>query len=192
MLYFVTYENAVGGLFTYLSRNEQIDNLLSLTSRNIIWHGIVTDTWRNSPLIGFGYQMLSEFGISYNSQEYGFIRTNAHSTFVQTFAGLGLMGLLLLLWQIVKTGKVLYILSFINIKDNQHQKGAFELLLLFVGCIISSISEFGIAGMTTPVVPVYLIVTVYTTYLAEHNMLVLERNNRRMTTEYSFGRNDVI
>lgn len=170
LLYLLTVDQSVIDQFvSYFLRDDSVENLRTMSSRTRIWEEVIAQTWEESPLLGYGYQMLSDKGIYFFSYEYGFERSNAHSTFVQTFAGLGIIGLLLLVWHITVIARTLVVLSFK--REGSHQDDFFELLILYICCIIASITEFGIVGMTTPVVPVYLIISVYCTYWAKRTIM---------------------
>ena len=144
-------------------RNQKIEEFLSLTGRVAFWKVLIVDTLSESPILGYGYQMMSYDGLSKNFTDLGYSRSNAHNTFVQTFTGLGLVGLMLLLYHLLK---VTQSFNYVNkrISGNVKER-VFELVIIVVVCILASITQYGIVGMTTPVVPIYLMAIMLITYL---------------------------
>jgi O-Antigen ligase len=150
------------GIFGYLLREQELEDLLRLTERTRFWEALIVDTWHQNPFLGYGYQMLSENGIVKDFPNYGYSISNAHNTFVQTFVGLGLVGLMLLLYQLLKTFKVLGIIYMKAAR--QERDSVFELLIIVFVCLVSSLAQYGIVGMTTPIVPAYMMAVTLITY----------------------------
>ena len=94
--------------------------------------------------------------------ERGYSISNAHNTFIQTFVGLGIVGLLLLMYHLVK---VLTSLRYVYRCSNRNEKDmVFELFVVITVCILASLTQFGIVGLTTPIVPAYFMAIMLITY----------------------------
>lgn len=146
----------------YILRGQQLDDLLRLTERVRFWSYLVSDTFNESPLLGYGYQMLSTNGIIKYFPDMGYSISNAHNSFIQTFVGLGLIGLALLLYQILRTVYSLY-LAEKKSRSSLRDRG-FEVAILVLACLLASFTQYGIVGMTTPVVPVYMMAVTLIAY----------------------------
>jgi DNA-binding transcriptional regulator of glucitol operon len=144
-------------------RGQNLEELLSLTERTTFWKVLIVDTLSESPILGYGYQMMSYDGLSKNFTDLGYSRSNAHNTFIQTFVGLGLVGLMLLLYHLLK---VIQCFNYVNKRISENVKErVFELKIIVVICILASLTQYGIVGITTPVVPIYLMAIMLITYL---------------------------
>ena len=147
-------------------RQQNFQELIQLSSRTIFWQEIIIDTFEESPFLGYGYQMMSHDGTTKVFESLGFIaRGNAHNTFVQTFSGLGVIGLALLILNIL-----LSITTYTNFRKiytelyKSHQ--IFMIMGLILLTLVASLTQYGIVGMTTPVVPVYLLCISYLSYFS--------------------------
>jgi hypothetical protein len=150
-------------LIEYVLRGQQIGDLIQLTERVRFWRVIIADTLTESPLLGYGYQMMSNDGISKYFADLQYSRSNAHNTFIQTFSGLGLLGTAVLfyhLFVVAKSFRYVY-----NRVSGRVRDRVFELIVILIACILASLTQYGIVGMTTPVVPAYLMIIMLITYL---------------------------
>lgn len=152
--------------FEIFLRQQNFQELIQLSSRTIFWQEIIIDTFEESPFLGYGYQMMSHDGTTKVFESLGFIaRGNAHNTFVQTFSGLGVIGLALLILNIL-----LSITTYTNFRKiytelyKSHQ--IFMIMGLILLTLVASLTQYGIVGMTTPVVPVYLLCISYLSYFS--------------------------
>ena len=135
------------------ARGQNFQELISLSSRVTFWSELVVDTTFQRPIFGFGYQMLSEDGTTKIFSSLGGIaRGNAHNTFVQTYAGLGIIGVSLLSWNI---GSVFYRTSYLSRYGYLTKIDKDKLFVIVITCLVGSLTQYGIVGMTTPLVPIY-------------------------------------
>jgi len=150
-------------LLAYVLRGQQVEDFIHLTERVKFWKVIIADTLTESPLFGYGYQMMSYDGVSKYFADLHYSRSNAHNTFIQTFSGLGLIGSAVLFYHLIMVGKSF---RYINNRVSKKLKDrVFELKVIVITCILASLTQYGIVGMTTPVVPVYLMAIMLITYL---------------------------
>ena len=133
----------------YVLRGGSSAGLYTLGARTIIWLEIIDDVIQNRLVYGYGYQMLSEHGSDF-VMRFGVVRGHAHNTFVQSFAGLGLFGFLIVCIQFMSTYYYVRKIDYLVI--------TFSLLLV---CVFSSLVEFGMFGPTSPVSVNYPIVVFY-------------------------------
>jgi hypothetical protein len=150
-------------IMEYVLRGQSYEELLLLTERGRFWGILVSDTLFNRPFLGYGYQMLSHDGLLKSFNDYGYSISNAHNTFIQTFTGLGLIGFSLLSYHLLR---VVISLRYVYRYAEAHEKNnIFELIIIFIICILASITQHGIVGMTTPIVPTYMMLIMLLTYL---------------------------
>ncbi|GAB1268530.1 hypothetical protein NBRC116493_17830 [Aurantivibrio infirmus] len=150
-------------LMKYILRGQEWGDLLNLTERVSFWVRISKDTVNESPIVGYGYQMLSSDGLYKTFDDKAYVVSNAHNTFIQTLAGLGILGLAVLLYhlvQVVSTVRFLYIRS-----AGKEKSRMFEVVILLAVCILASLTQYGIVGMTTPIVPVYMMIVALCSFL---------------------------
>ena len=145
--------NNFNEMVQYVLRGQEQKDLFQLTERTVFWATLIDDTVSDSFLLGYGYQMLSLAGMLKYFPEQGYTISNAHNTFIQTFVGLGAIGLSLLLYSIFKAF-VAFFFVYHNI-SRREKYAIVELLIIIIVCLLASLTQFGIAGLTTPVVPAY-------------------------------------
>ena len=150
-------------IMEYVLRGQSYEELLLLTERGRFWTILISDTLSDSPILGYGYQMLSHDGLLKNFNDFGYSISNAHNVFIQTFSGLGLIGFSLLSYHLLR---VVISLRYVYRYAEAHEKNnIFELIIIFIICILASITQHGIVGMTTPIVPTYMMLIMLLTYL---------------------------
>ncbi len=149
-------------LFDFILRGQDQEEFVQLTGRMAFWYSLLRDTGSERFFIGYGYQMLGQEGMVRYIPEHGYTISNAHNVFIQTFVGLGMIGLLLLIFHLVKvliSLRYVYRYSYANEKDM-----VFELFVVITVCVLASLTQFGIVGLTTPIVPAYFMAIVLLTY----------------------------
>jgi len=150
-------------IMEYVLRGQSYEELFLLTERGRFWTILISDTLSDSPILGYGYQMLSHDGLLKNFNDFGYSISNAHNVFIQTFSGLGLIGFSLLSYHLLR---VVISLRYVYRYAEAHEKNnIFELIIIFIICILASITQHGIVGMTTPIVPTYMMLIMLLTYL---------------------------
>lgn len=136
-----------------VKRGQTLEDLISLTTRTIFWKELIVDTTLESPFLGYGYQMMGPDGTTKVFESLGgTVRSSAHNTFIQTYAGLGVFGLIILAWNITNV-----LLRYLHLRSPK-KKGVENLSMIFlivIMCLIASLTQYGIVGMTTPVAPLY-------------------------------------
>nr|WP_279614691.1 O-antigen ligase family protein [Sphingomicrobium astaxanthinifaciens] len=146
-------------LWTYFERGHGSGNLVSLGGRTTIWQVMVgAARFEEDILWGYGYQMLSAQGQAVSDGE--ITVTMAHNTFIQTYLGLGGIGLLLhiIFWssamcELLRRGGDLC--AEVNLYRS------FAVMML-----VYSLVEFGIFGPPTVLAPIYLVILFHRSQLS--------------------------
>ena len=156
----INYSNEI---IEYLVRGQSFEEMLLLTERARFWLRLISDTLFDAPILGYGYQMLGNDGITKYFPDLEYSISNTHNTFIQTFVGLGLIGFSLLSYHLLR---VVMSLRYVYRHAETHEKdNIFELVIILTICILASLTQYGIVGMTTPIVPVYMMSIMLLTYL---------------------------
>jgi O-antigen ligase len=94
--------NYFNEIIEYLVRGQSFEEMLLLTERARFWLILISNTLFDQPILGHGYQMLGDDGITKHFPDLGYSISNAHNTFIQTFVGLGLIGFFLLSYHLLR------------------------------------------------------------------------------------------
>lgn len=138
-------------IISLLERGQGLENLLSLGGRTLFWERLISEgVWSPSVLYGFGYQMLS--GEGRGSISAGVTISMAHNNFIQSFLGLGVIGLMLnIAFWVFVFRRIIRNRRFLRLRD-------YNLLITSsVMVFIYSIVEFGIFGPPNIIMPVFLV-----------------------------------
>jgi O-antigen ligase len=140
-------------IVSFLERGHGTENLTSMGGRLDVWSSLINFNNMTYEIIyGYGYQMLFSSGISSEQAEYGI--TMAHNNFIQSFLGLGLLGFIpfCIFWirNIYWTSKQFFI-------SNRSPKSVF-LFITSISIFVYSSVEFGIAGPSNIITPVFFII----------------------------------
>ena len=150
---------SMSSYFVEIMLRGDLKSLLTLGSRSLIWSTLIENVTNEAPIFGYGYQMLS-----FNGSEFelvpGIYRGMAHNSFIQTLAGLGILGLLVLIAQTSVTFKHIFFPP-IKVKMLNSAQNFKELIILSIVCIGASLTEFGLLGPTSPAIPMYMTIVVF-------------------------------
>lgn len=114
------------------------EEVMSMTGRLPFWKALLTEALPKEPLLGYGFM-----NIYYTKDFQGkntYPASMTHNTFVQVIMNLGLVGSLIVLFQMVFVFR-----AFFKEKDDNEKK---VFILLFIPIFINSLTEFGIWGET--------------------------------------------
>lgn len=153
-------------IIEYLLRDNQIDEFASGSDRTNIWSTVLEHVTISSFVFGHGYAMLTEAG----SASYGALTnlTHAHNGYLQVFAGLGIIGLMLLFLFIVTIFKFIF-----NIKKRRLISDK-SLLYYFVFLLMHNISEASFGFQIYPQLFFFLLLfnaTVYQSNVSRYMFL---------------------
>lgn len=115
-----------------------VDEVMSMTGRLPFWKALLTEALPKEPLLGYGFM-----NIYYTKNFQGkntYPASMTHNTFVQVVMNLGLVGALIVLFQMIFTFR-----AVIRTEDKEARN---VFLLIFVPILINSLTEFGIWGET--------------------------------------------
>lgn len=114
------------------------EEVMSMTGRLPFWKALLTEALPKEPLLGYGFM-----NIYYTKDFQGkntYPASMTHNTFVQVVMNLGLIGAVIVLFQMVFVFRAL-------LKENdENERKVF--ILLFIPIFINSLTEFGIWGET--------------------------------------------
>ena len=159
--------------YEMMIRDGDISNFTTLGSRSLIWSTIASQVLNESPLLGYGYQMLSLNGSEFELVP-GVMRGMAHNAYIQTLAGLGIMGFVVILIQSgITYSHIFRPPKLLRVSLDQNSKRNYALVA--VVCLGSSLSEFGMVGPTSPTVPIYFVLVVYASLITRTRYTVPDR-----------------
>lgn len=140
-------------------RGETVSEIQNFGNRSSHWAAVAKNVFRDAPLFGYGYQMLSPTGYEFELVP-GVRRGMAHNAYIQTLGGLGIVGFLLIVAQsgLTYANVILQPKKLVATSDLGSRR---EFVIISLVCFLSSIVEFGMVGPTNPSVPIYMAIIVY-------------------------------
>lgn len=113
-----------------------LQEVLSMTGRIPFWKALLTEGLIDSPYFGFGFMRIA--WTDYFSSVHTYAAKMTHNTFIQVLMNLGLVGGVLVLFQILFT--------FRNVLIAKSNELKLFFLFIFIPIFINSLTEFGIFG----------------------------------------------
>ena len=158
-----------GYILRFFERGHGIENLTSLGGRTDVWTVIINQSQFGINILwGFGYQMLSSDGLTSSDGDISI--TMAHSNFIQTFLGLGIIGFILLVIFWIDALRVAY--DYKNrTRETQNFLRISSLLVLFY-----SIVEYGVFGPPTIISPLFLTILIHSSQSYLNISTILHRS----------------
>jgi O-antigen ligase len=129
---------------TYMMRSQTQEEIINLTGRTQLW-GQVWNSFLDSPIIGHGYLSISESGKLDIWGREGDI--TAHNLLLQILANNGLIGLILVIWGLLKAYKPAIINVYANLRN---KKIAFFSLIIACDFLIKGILGISFLGAIRP------------------------------------------
>ena len=143
LMAFVPYVTTVANLpdtaENYLLRGQTQDDLMGASGRDELW-ALALTSFRESPLLGHGYYMLSSSGTMYVWQKQQY--QTAHNLGLHVLTGTGTIGALLFLWG--------FGVAFAPIVGARREKLMFLTLLLSAWFLLVGCFELSILGPVDP------------------------------------------
>ena len=128
-------------LISVFIRGSEISTILTGSHRLNIFMSLIQSTLMQSPLLGFGYGNLSIYGSEFYVQDLNIYRTNAHSSYFQILANLGIIGLTAFV--------ILQYHLFVNLnRISVLSRGLPALVVVF---ILFQLAQTSLVGDTTPI-----------------------------------------
>jgi len=128
-------------VFPYVVQNiivkqGDLQEVLSMTGRIPFWKALLTEGLIDSPFLGFGFMRIA--WTDYFSSVHTYAAKMTHNTFIQVLMNLGLVGGVLVFFQMIFT--------FRNVLISKSNELKLFFLFIYIPIFINSLTEFGIFG----------------------------------------------
>jgi exopolysaccharide production protein ExoQ len=132
---------------------ERMEEIMTLTGRLPFWQALINEGLPREPLLGFGFMRIDYKEFFQSAHTYPGKMT--HNTFMQVLMNLGLVGLVLVLFQMIFTVRGI-------LRENAEKK--LMLFCLLIPLLINSFTEFGIFGESNYGILFYQLVILYISF----------------------------
>jgi O-antigen ligase len=139
----------IAGL-TFFVKQGDWNEVFSLTGRLPFWQDLLTFNFPREPWLGYGYMRI-DYADKFESL-HAYAGAMTHNTFLQVLLGLGIIGLMLVLVQMLA-----FVWSVQGCRDEGFRTSTW---LLFLPLLINSLTEFGIFGETNYGILFYLLLVI--------------------------------
>ena len=149
------------------------DEVLNMTGRIPFWQDLLTMNFPKAPILGYGFMRIDIHDRFEILNSYAGEMT--HNTFIQVLLNLGLVGLLIVIFQLAATIHAM-------IKDRGNDKKLMT-IGLFIPVMINSFTEFGIFGETNYGIMFYLFIVFMYGLQVNHSKLFPYKEGNHAFTE---------
>ena len=146
-------------LVSVFVRGAEISTILTGSHRLNIFMSLIQSTIMQSPLLGFGYGNLSIYGSEFFVHDLNTYRTNAHSSYLQILASLGVIGL------------IAFVILQYHLIVNLNRISALSrgLPALVIVLILFQFAQTSLVGDTTPIQIMFFVFIGYTCEYRKRN-----------------------
>jgi exopolysaccharide production protein ExoQ len=142
----------------------RMEEVMSMTGRLPFWKALINEGLPREPLLGFGFMRIDYK--EYFQSKHTYPGKMTHNTFMQVLMNLGLIGLIIVVFQMVFT--------FRGVALEQEEKKQM-LITLFIPLFINSLTEFGIFGESNYGILFYQLIIFSVAFAPRTNLTRIER-----------------
>ena len=151
-----------------------LEEVLSMTGRIPFWKALLTEGLPKEPLFGFGFMRIA-YGDKFESV-HTYAAGMTHNTFIQVLMNLGLVGGIIVLFQLISTIRAMIV------EQNRHIR--ILCIGFFIPLFINSVTEFGIFGETNYAIMFYQILIFLLVMRISDRYTPLEQLRRNAMQKY--------
>ncbi len=133
--------------------SSRLEEVMSMTGRLPFWTALLNEGLPREPLLGFGFMRIDYKDFFQSVHTYPGKMT--HNTFMQVLMNLGLIGFVIVLFQVFFTIKTML---------EQEKEKKYMLIAIFIPILINSMTEFGIFGENNYGILFYQLIIMYISF----------------------------